>query len=53
MKQVGVAAVMTVAPAARRLFQAVGFKDLGAVPNYVSVIRPTRVLRAIDVERLG
>jgi hypothetical protein len=53
MKQVGIAAVMTVAPAARRLFQAVGFKDLGAVPNYVSVIRPTRVLRAIDVERLG
>ena len=53
MKQVAVTAVMTVAPAARRLFQAVGFKDLGSVPNYVSVIRPTRVLRAIDVERLG
>lgn len=53
MKQVAVTAVMTVAPAARRLFQAVGFKDLGSVPNYVSVIRPTRVLRSIDVERLG
>jgi hypothetical protein len=53
MKQVSLTAVMTVAPAARRLFQAVGFKDMGSVPNYVTVIRPTRVLRAIDVERLG
>jgi hypothetical protein len=53
MKRVSLTAVMTVAPAARRLFQAVGFKDLGAVPNYVTVIRPARVLRAIDVERLG
>jgi len=53
MKQVGVAGVMTVAPAARRLFQVVGFKDLGAVPNYITVIRPGRILRALDVQRLG
>jgi hypothetical protein len=53
MKQVGVAGVMTVAPAARRLFQAVGFKDLGAVLNYITIIRPGRVLRALDVQRLG
>jgi GNAT superfamily N-acetyltransferase len=53
MKQVSLTAVMTVALPARRLFQAVGFKDMGPVPNYVTVVRPIRVLRAIDVERLG
>jgi hypothetical protein len=53
MKQISIGAVMTVAPAARRLFEAVGFRDVGTVPNYVTVIRPTNVLRAIDVERLG
>lgn len=53
MKQVGIGAVMTVAPAARRLFEAVGFRDVGVVPNYVSIIRPTKVLRALDVEKLG
>jgi hypothetical protein len=53
MKRVSLTAVMTVAPAARRLFQAVGFKDLGPVPNYITVIRPTRVLCALDVKRLG
>ena len=53
MKQVSLSAVMTVAPAARRLFAACGFKDFGSVPNYITVIRPTRLLQAIDPDKLG
>ncbi|MDB6087221.1 MAG: hypothetical protein JWN85_5 [Gammaproteobacteria bacterium] len=53
MKQVSLAAVMTVAPAARRLFEACGFKDFGTVPNYIALIHPRKVLQAVDVARLG
>ena len=52
-KHVSLSAAMVVAPAARRLFEACGFKDLGAVPNYVTVLQPTRVLQAVDVAKLG
>lgn len=53
LKHVSLAAVMTVAPAARRLFEACGFKGFGTVPNYVAVIHPRKVLQAVDVARLG
>lgn len=46
-------AVLTVAPAARRLFSALGFKDIGVVPNHMRVIRGGRVLARLDLERLG
>src|SRR5205823_13483227 len=37
------AAMMIVTPAARRLFSAFGYTDLGAVTNFVRVLRPGRV----------
>lgn len=45
--------VLTVAPASRRLFAALGYRDLGAVPNYVRLLRPARVAARLDLERLG
>jgi hypothetical protein len=46
-------AALTVAPAARRLFGALGFKDLGAVPNFVRVLRGGRMAARIDLAALG
>lgn len=37
----------------RRLFQALGFTDLGALPNFLRVLRPARVLRQLDLEAVG
>lgn len=45
--------VMVVAPAARRLFAALGYKDMGALPNYVTIVRPVKVLRVLDLDQLG
>jgi len=46
-------AALTVAPAARRLFGALGFKDLGAIPNFVRVLRGGRLAARIDLATLG
>ena len=46
-------AAQTVAPAARRLFGALGFKDLGAIPNFVRVLRGGRMAARIDLAALG
>ena len=44
---------LVVAPAARRLFTATGFTDLGAVGNFVRLLRPAAVARQLDVGELG
>ena len=44
---------LAVASPARRLFEALGYKDLGAIPNWVRPIAPHRVLGRIDPEGLG
>ena len=40
-------------PAAIRLFQALGFTDLGGLPNAIRVLRPREVLRRLDLDALG
>jgi len=47
------AAALVVAPAARRLFGAVGFADLGAATNWVRPLRGGRLAQRIDVAGLG
>lgn len=37
----------------RRLFQALGFSDLGALPNFLRVLQPARVLRRLDLEAVS
>lgn len=44
---------LLVAPAARRLFTAVGYADLGAIGNFVRLLRPAAVARQLDVGELG
>ncbi len=53
IRQLGLIAVMTVALPSRRLFKALGFNDYGAIGNYLTLIRPARVLNALDPEALG
>jgi hypothetical protein len=48
----GHAAMMIVTPAARRLFSATGYTDLGAVPNHVRLLRPGRLAQRLDVAHL-
>ena len=45
--------ILTVAPAARRLFAALGFRDLGAVPNWVRPLRPGAMVNQLDLDALG
>jgi len=52
LRHVDVAATMTVAPPARRLFQAVGFRDCGALPNYIAILRGARVAQSVDAGAL-
>lgn len=47
------ATALVVAPAARRLFGALGYTDLGAVANFVRVLRPAALARRLDVAQLG
>jgi len=46
-------AVLTIVPASRRLFEALGYEDLGALPHYLRPLAPGRILHRLDVERLG
>jgi hypothetical protein len=52
-RQVGMAMALVVELAARRLFRAHGFADLGVLPNDMKLLRPGRVLRRIDLEAVG
>lgn len=45
--------ILTVAPAARRLFSALGYSSLGALPNWVRPLRPGRMLRRLNLGALG
>jgi len=47
------ATVLVVAPAARRLFRALGYTDLGAVTNFVRPLRPGSLAQRLDVGALG
>lgn len=47
------ATVLTVAPAARRLFAALGYRDLGAVHNWVRPLRPGAIANQLDLEAIG
>lgn len=53
LRHVGASGTMVVALPARRLFQAVGFVDCGVIPNHISLLRPGRVARSIDIADLG
>jgi hypothetical protein len=53
IRKESLAAVLTVAEPSRRLFRALGFTDFGPVPNYLLLLRPGVVLRAIDFHNLG
>jgi hypothetical protein len=53
LKHVGLAASMPATLAPRRLSAALGMLDIGAVRNYIEPLRPTRILRKLDFERLG
>lgn len=44
---------LAVAPAARRLFTALGYKDCGAIDNWIRPLRPARIVQRVDVSRLG
>jgi hypothetical protein len=44
---------LTVQQATIRLMTAVGFRELGTLPNYVRPLRPGRMLSRIDPEALG
>ena len=44
---------LAVAPPARRLFEALGFRDLGAVPNWARPVAPGRILHRLDPAGLG
>ena len=45
--------ILTVAPAARRLFSALGFVDLGGLPDWVRPLRAGRILRRLNLDVLG
>ena len=53
MRHLPCAMAVTVIPAARKLFEALGFKNLGVIPNYIRVLRPTSFLQKLDLEQLG
>lgn len=53
LKIVGPSGAIAAAPPARRLFTALGFVECGAIPNYIAVLRPARVLSSLDMGALG
>lgn len=52
LKHVGLTASMPATLAPRRLSEALGMRDLGAVRNYIEPLRPARMLRQLDLGRL-
>jgi GNAT superfamily N-acetyltransferase len=44
---------LAVAPPARRLFEALGYTDLGAVPNLIRPLAPHRMLKRLDLAGVG
>lgn len=52
IRRLGLAGAMVVQPAPRRLFEALGFTDVGVIPNHVHALRPNRILRALAASDL-
>lgn len=52
IKHLDSALAMVVEAAPLRLFGALRFTDLGPLPNYLRVLRPARMLRRLDLERI-
>lgn len=52
-RQVGSSMALVVSLAARRLFTALGYIDLGTLPNELRILRAGRVLSCIDPAALG
>jgi hypothetical protein len=52
LKQVEVAASLPAALLPRRLSEALGMRDLGAVRDYIEPLRPARILRKLEIGRL-
>ena len=44
---------LAVAPAARRLFTALGYRDCGAIDNWLRPLRPARIVQRLDMTQLG
>jgi GNAT superfamily N-acetyltransferase len=44
---------LAVAPAARRLFTALGYSDCGAIDNWLRPLRPARIVQRVDMTQLG
>jgi hypothetical protein len=44
---------LAVAPAARRLFTALGYRDCGAIDNWLRPLRPARIVQRVDTTKLG
>jgi len=51
MKHVGLVASMPAQLGARQLSTALGMRDLGAVRDYITPLRPARILRKLDISR--
>ncbi len=52
-KHVDLAASMPASPMARQLSVALGMLDLGAVRDYIDPLRPTRIIRKLELRRFG
>ena len=48
VSRLGLAAALVVQPAPRRLFEALGFGDVGPLPNALRILQPERLLSALD-----
>ena len=53
VRHLGYALSLTVQPASRRLFEALGFKNLGMLPNFLQIIRPATILQNVDLTAIG
>lgn len=53
MEHLDLAGVLTVASASRRLFEGVGFINYGKLNNHLALVNPSKVLRSIDLKKLG
>jgi len=53
IRHVGCALALTVQPAAYKLFEAVGFANLGLLTNHLRLLEPARVLARLDLGRIG
>ncbi len=53
VRELGPAMALVVELPARRLFQAHGFLDLGAIPNHLRLLDAAEVLRRIDPQAIG